>query len=174
MVRLEPNTVPNTEHPYRGVFVFVRRTPSNNVRKCSVFAKNVRFYQGAVQSEQPRLPTPRPLVDAGALRGYQNLTAIGSKEALFGVVLVGPVGVGFEVGCFVMIDSRKDENPTLITPPPLTVLSCSMLSSLAIFGLHVCRALSLSGTVGLLTVTKVTKAIGGGVWQPSCSGGLQP
>lgn len=43
MVRLKPNTERTTEHPYRGVFVFVRRTPTNNVRKCSLFAENVRL-----------------------------------------------------------------------------------------------------------------------------------
>ena len=42
---MKPNTERTTEHPYRGVFVFVREHPPNNVRECSLFAKNVRSYR---------------------------------------------------------------------------------------------------------------------------------
>jgi hypothetical protein len=60
MVRpVKPNTERTTEHPYRGVFVFVRRTPPNNVRKCSVFANNVRQARRGEPAAPNALPRSR-------------------------------------------------------------------------------------------------------------------
>jgi hypothetical protein len=44
--------VANTRTPLKGVFVFVRRTPTNNVRKCSCSPKNVRFTGGTENAPQ--------------------------------------------------------------------------------------------------------------------------
>ena len=50
------NTVANNEHPYRGVFVFVRRTPPNNVRQCSCSPE--MFAYGTVPREAVNEPLP--------------------------------------------------------------------------------------------------------------------
>ena len=55
---LQVDRVANTRTPFKGVFVFVRRTPANNVRKCScslkMFASAVRFSVSVALPEMSR------------------------------------------------------------------------------------------------------------------------